>query len=238
MAASSYFLSLESLVSLPVTSHPYLSPGSLIHPSTNPLNDYWASAWVRWLSATPKCPLSPRFLLRPSSIPALPASTSLLSPTEPSQVPSRAVVAQPPTLAHQPYLLDPRSFPFLSSVQFSRPVVSNSLRPHEPQHTRRPCPSPIPGGGSNSCPLRRWCHPAISSSVVPFSSCPQSFPASRSFPVSQLLATGGQSIGSFSLRMNIQDWFPLGWTDWISLLSKGLSRVFTTTLSSSLPPKA
>ena len=119
------------------------------------------------------------------------------------------------------------------SVQFSRSVVSDSLRPHEPQHTRPPCPSPTPGVYLNSCPLSRWCHPAISSFVVPSSSCLQSLPASGSFPMSQLFASGGQNIGvSIStsvLPMNSQDWFPLGWTGWISLQSKGLSRVFSNT---------
>ena len=124
-------------------------------------------------------------------------------------------------------------FPF-SSVQFSRSVVSNSLQPHEMQHTRPPCPSPTPGGYSNSCPLSRWCHPAISSSVIPpFSSCPQLLPASGSFPMSQLFTWGGQSTrvsaSASVLPMNTQDWSPLGWTGWISLQSKGLSRVFSNT---------
>ena len=120
-----------------------------------------------------------------------------------------------------------------SSVQFSRSGVSDSLRPHELQYTRPPCPSPSPGDHSNSCPLSRWCHPAISSSVVPFSSCPQSLPASGSFPMSQLFAWGDQSIGVSALAsvlpMNTQDWSPLGWTGWISLQFKGLSRVFSNT---------
>ena len=120
-----------------------------------------------------------------------------------------------------------------SSVQFSLSVVSDSLRPHESQHTRPPCPSPTPRVHSNSCPSGRWCHPAISSSVVPFSSCPQSLPASESFPISQLFAWGGQSTGVSAsasvLPMNTQDWSPLGWTGWISLQSKGLSRVFSNT---------
>ena len=120
----------------------------------------------------------------------------------------------------------------IGSVQFSRSVVSNSLRPHEPQHTRPPCPSPTPGVHSGSRQSSRWCHPAISSSVS-FSSCPQSLPASESFPVSQLFAWGGQSIGVSAsasvLPMNPQDWSPLGWTCWISLQSKGLSRVFSNT---------
>ena len=123
---------------------------------------------------------------------------------------------------------------FLStSVQFSRSVMSNSLRPHGLQHTRPPCPSPTPRVYSNSCPLSQWCHPTISSSVVPFSSCLQSFPASGSFQMSQLFASGGQSIGVSAsasvLPMNIQDLFPLGWTGWISLKSRGLSRVFSNT---------
>ena len=104
---------------------------------------------------------------------------------------------------------------------------------HGLQHARPPCPSPTPGVHSNSCPSSRWCHPIISSSVVPFSSCLQSFPASRSFPISQFFTSGGQSIGVSAspsvLPMNIQDWFPLGLTGWISLQSKGLSRVFSNT---------
>ena len=120
-----------------------------------------------------------------------------------------------------------------SSVQFSRSVVSNSLRPHESQHARPPCPSLNPGVHSNSCPSSQWCHPAISSFVTSFSSCPQSLPASGSFPISQLFASGGQSIGVSAsasvLPMNTQAWSPLGWTGWISLQSKGLSRVFSNT---------
>ena len=119
---------------------------------------------------------------------------------------------------------------FLSSVQFSRSVVSDSLWPQELQHARPPCPSPTPGVHSDSCPLSQWCHPAISSSVVPFSSCLQSFPASWSFQMSQFFALGGQSIGvsasTSGLPVNSPDWFPLEWTSWISLQSKGLSRVF------------
>ena len=124
----------------------------------------------------------------------------------------------------------------LSSVQFSsvrHSVVSDFLRPHELQHTRPPCPSPTPGVHPNSCPSSWWCHPAISSSVVPFSSCPQSLPASESFPVSQLFTSGGQSFGVSAstsvLPMNSQNWSPLGWTGWISLQSKGLPRVFSNT---------
>ena len=117
--------------------------------------------------------------------------------------------------------------------QFSRSVVSDSLRPNEPQHARPPCPSPTPRVHLNPHPSSWRCHPTISSSVIPFSSCPQSFPASGSFQMSQLFASGGQSIGvsaSISvLPMNTQDWSPLGWTGWISLQSKGLSRVFTNT---------
>ena len=119
------------------------------------------------------------------------------------------------------------------SVQFSLSVVSNSLRPHGLQHARLPCPSPTPGACSHSCPSSRWCHPTISSSVIPFSSCFQSFPASESFPLSQFFTSGGQSIGVSSsasvLTMNIQGWFPLGLNVLISLLSKGLSRVFSNT---------
>ena len=119
-----------------------------------------------------------------------------------------------------------------SSVQFSHSVVSDSLRPHESQHARLSCPTPTPGMYSNSCPSSRRCHSTISPSVVPFSSCLQSFPASGSFPMSQFSASGGQSIGDSALAsvlpMNIQDWFPLGLTGLI-LQSKGLSRVFSNT---------
>ena len=120
-----------------------------------------------------------------------------------------------------------------SSVQFSRSVMSNSLWPHELQHTRPACPSPTPGVHPNSCPLSWWCHPAISSSVILLFSCPQSLPASESFPMSQLFASGGQSIGVSALASflpkNTQGWSPLEWTGWISLQSKGLSRVFSNT---------
>ena len=119
-----------------------------------------------------------------------------------------------------------------SSVQFSRSVVSDSLQPHESQHARPPCPLPIPGVHSNSSPSSWWCHPAISSSVVPFSSCPQSLPASKSFPMSQLFAWGGQSTGVSALASFLpkksQGWSLSEWTGWISLQSKGLSRVFST----------
>ena len=121
----------------------------------------------------------------------------------------------------------------ICSVQFSRSVMFDSLRPHESQHAGPPCPSPTPGVHSNSRPSSQWCHPAISSSVVPFSSCHQSLPASESFPMSQLFAWGGQSIGISALASvlpkNTQDWSPLEWTGWISLQSKGLSRVFSNT---------
>ena len=125
------------------------------------------------------------------------------------------------------------------SVEFSCSVVSNSLQPHGLQRARLPCPSPTPGAYSNSCPLSQWCWPTTSSSVKPFSSCLQSFPASGSFPMSQFFASGGQSIGVSAsasvLPMNIQDWFPLELTDWVSLQSKGLSRVrflYSSTLTS------
>ena len=121
----------------------------------------------------------------------------------------------------------------LGSVQFSRSIVSDSLWPHGLQHARPPCPSPTPGVYSNSCPSSRWCHPTISSSVVPFSSCLQSFPASESSPMSRLFTSGGQSIETSASASvppgNIQDWFPLRLTDLISLQSKGLSRVFSNT---------
>ena len=125
-----------------------------------------------------------------------------------------------------------KMFSRFSSVQFSHSVVSNFLRPHEPQHARPPCPSPTPRVYPNPCPLSWWCHPTISSFVIPFS-CPQSFPAWGSFQISPLFTLGGQSIGvsasTSALPMNTQDWSPLGWTGWISLQSKGLSRVLSNT---------
>ena len=117
---------------------------------------------------------------------------------------------------------------YFTPIHFSSvSVVSDSLRPHGLQRARPPCPPPTTGAYSNSCPLSLWCHPTISSSVIPFSSCLQSFPASGSFQMSQLFWSAGQSTG-VSASVNIQDWFPLGWTGWISLQSKGLSRVFPT----------
>ena len=119
------------------------------------------------------------------------------------------------------------------SVHFSCSVISDSLRPHGLQHTRPPCPSPTPRVYSNSCALSQWCHPTISSSVVRFSSCLQSFPATGSSPMCQFFASGGWSIGVSAstsvLPMNIQDWFPLGLTSWVFFQSKGLSRVFSNT---------
>ena len=129
----------------------------------------------------------------------------------------------------------PRNLNFipLFQFQFSRSVVSDSLWPHESQHTRPPCPSHTPRVYPNSCPLSQWCHLTISSSAFPFSYCPQSFPTSGSFQMSQLFASGGQNIAVSAstsvLPMNTQDWFPLGWTGWISLQSKGPSRVFSNT---------
>ena len=128
-------------------------------------------------------------------------------------------------------------FPFdfnkFQSVQFSPSVMSDSLQPHGLQHTKPPCPSPTPGVYSNSCPLSQGCHPTISSSAVPFSSCLQSFPASGPFPVRQFFTSGGHSIrvsaSTSVLPMNIQDWFPLGWTGWISLQPKELLGVFYNT---------
>ena len=121
----------------------------------------------------------------------------------------------------------------INSVQFSRSVVSDSSQPHESQHARPPCPSPTPGVHSDSRPSSQWCHPAVSSSVVTFSSWPQSLPASESFPMRQLFSSDGQSTGVSALASflpkNIQDWSTLEWTFWISLQSKGLWRVFSNT---------
>ena len=140
------------------------------------------------------------------------------------------VVIEAVTIDH---ILETIFSPVFSSVQFSYSVVSNSSWPHGPQHARLPCPSPTPGVYSNSSPLSRWCHTTISSSVIPFSSCFQSFSASGSFRMSQLFASGGHSIGVSAstsvLPMNTQDWSPLGWTGWISWQPKGLSRVFSNT---------
>jgi len=124
-------------------------------------------------------------------------------------------------------------FSWKTSVQFSCSVLPDFWWPHGLHHARPPCPSPTPGAYSNSCLLSWWCHPTISSSVIPFSSCLQSFPSSGSYQMSQFFTSGGQSIGVSAsasvLPINIQDWFPLGWTGWISLQSKGLSRVFCNT---------
>ena len=129
-------------------------------------------------------------------------------------------------------LLEPQVLS-LYLLLFSCSVMSDSLWPREPQHTRPPCPKPTPGVHPNPCPLCWWCHPTILSSVIPFSSCPQSFPASESFLMSHLFTSGGQNIrvsaSASVLPMNTQDWSPLGWTGWISLQSKGLSRVFSNT---------
>ena len=139
----------------------------------------------------------------------------------------------PPWINHQASQLTTIIEHFEIKVQFSCSAVSDSLWPPGMQHTRFSCLSRTPGVCSNSCLWSRWCHPIIPSSVVPFSSCLQSFPASGSFPMSQFFTSGGQSIGVSAsasvLPMNIQDWFPLGLTDWISLQSKGLSRVFSNT---------
>ena len=130
-----------------------------------------------------------------------------------------------------PKLLSMKEYITSHSVQFNRSVMANSLRTHELQNARPPCPSPTPRVHPNSCPLSWWCHPAISSSVVPFSSCPQSLPALESFPMSQFFTWGGQCIGVSAsasvLPMNTQDWSPLGWAGWTSLQSKGLARVFS-----------
>ena len=127
----------------------------------------------------------------------------------------------------------PLAYSSVQLVEFSHSVVSDSLQPHELQHARPPCPSPTPGVHPNSCPLSWSCHPTISSSVVPFSSCPQSFPASGSFSNESVLYIKWPKYWSFSFSIspsnNTQDWFPLGWTGWISLQSRGLSRVFSNT---------
>ena len=133
-------------------------------------------------------------------------------------------------------------FLLFSSIQFSLSVMSDSLQPYELKHASLPCPSLIPRDHSNSCPSSRWCHPAISSSVVPFSSCPQSLPASQSFPMSQLFTWGSQSTGASALASFLpkksHGWSPSEWTGWISLQSKGLSRVFSNTTFKSINSSA
>ena len=159
--------------------------------------------------------------------------TSLYLPPPTSFYPSR--LAQSPVWTLASYSKFPLAiyFTYMCSVQFSHSVLSNSLQPHGLQYARLFCPSPTPRAYSNSCPLSWWYHPTISSSVVPFSSCLQFFPTSGSFQMSQSFTSSGKSIGVSAstsvLPMNIQDWFPLGWTGCISLQSKGLSRVFSKT---------
>ena len=146
--------------------------------------------------------------------------------------------SQTARLVYYPHITDKKletqRYLGICPVQFSRSAVSDSLWPHGLQHARPPCPSPTPRVYSNSCPSSCWCHPTVSSSIVPFSSHLQSFPASGSFQISQFFTSGGQSIGVSAsaslLPMNIQDWLPLGWTGWIFLQSKGLSRVFSNTM--------
>ena len=165
-------------------------------------------------------------------------------PTQESNARSLVLQANslPPESQGKPWSLVHAQCNTFSSVQFNHSVVSDSLRPHELQHARPPCSSPTPGVHPNPCPLSQWCHPTILSSVVPFSSCLQSFPASGSFPVNQLFASGGQSIGVSAsasvLPTNIQDWFPLELTGWISLQSKGLSRIFSNTTVQSIDSSA
>ena len=190
------------------------------------------------------CPITFICIALPPSAPALILIPShphppleIIKQLFPRPITEHFCSSQPPgvlTSYHNFHHKTDSSKPIFSSVQFSHSVMSDSLPPHELQHTRPRCPSPTPRVHPNSCPLSRWCHPAISSSVIPFSSRPQSFPASGSFPMSQLFAWGGQSIGVSALvsvlSMNTQDWSPLGWTGWISLQSKGLSRVFSNTM--------
>ena len=164
-------------------------------------------------------------------VPLQTTGTSAVQPCHTSSATLRYVLEKD-VLPTSIFLICLKTCPF-SSIQFSRSVMSDSLRPHELQDVRPPCSSPTPRVHSNSCPSSRWCHPDISSSVIPFSSCPQFLPASESFPMSHLFTWGGQSIGVSALAtvlpMNTQDWSPLGWTGWISLQSKGLSRVFSNT---------
>ena len=194
----------------------------------------WCPAWLCW---PPSCSWNlPCTLLFGTSAHALLLAWNI-SPPDVFQVFSKWHLVGPSlTIASPPVnrlTFANLSEDVISVSQFSCSVVSDSLQPHGLQHARFPCTSPTPRACSNSCPSSRWCHPTISSFVIPFSSCLQSFPASGSFPMSQLFASGGQSIGASALAsvlpMNIQDWFPLGWTGWISLQSKGLSRVFSTT---------
>jgi len=161
---------------------------------------------------------------------SLPVSSTIISPQTQSKLFYIALFS---------FIMDiQRSYIFviwelISSVQFSRSVMPDSLWPHESQHARPPCPSPTPGVHPNSCALSRWCHPAILFSVIPFSSHPQPLPASESFPMSQFFTWGGQSTGASGLASfppkHTQGWFPSEWIDWISLQTKGLSRVFSNT---------
>ena len=173
-----------------------------------------------------------------------PGKFSQLNPTEPPNTPLPWSPLQTPNGSEVPSPVSPgHCFPYHTvSIQFSHSVVSSSLRPHELQHVKLPCPSQTSGVCSNLCPLSQWRswwhHPSISSTVIPCTSWPQSFQASGSFPVSQFFASGGQSDGASAsasvLPMNVQDWFPLRWTCQISLLSKGLSRVINTTVQKHL----
>ena len=160
-------------------------------------------------------------------------TVSGLSYPPPGDLPNPGIKPRYPALQKDSLQSEPLGKPKTKSVQFSHSVVSDSLQPYESQHARPPCPSQTPGVYSNPCPSSWWCHPAISSSVVTFSSCPQSLPVSGSFPVSQLFMWGGQSIGVSAsasvLPMNTQDWSALGWTGWISLQSKRLPKVFSNT---------
>ena len=185
----------------------------------------WNGDWKSWLGRTG------------GGIPAVREESSQLSDSPPTV--SLSICPAPPGSPSSPAAIttpEAHISPHLEATsvsQSSHSVLSDSLWPHGLQHTRLPCPSPTPGACSNLCPLSWWCHPVISSSLVPFSSCLQSFPASGSFPMSQFFALGGQSIGASAsasvLPMHIQDWFPLGLTGLISLLSKELSRVFSNT---------
>ena len=174
------------------------------------------------------CVQPTKLLVKTAAVLALGLSKNTTSSWWKESLPRRNISRVQRTQILQPCEWLGQTLPGPSSVQFSHSVVSNSLQPHGLQHARPPCPSPTPGAYSNLGPLNPWCHPTISSSVVPFSSCLQSFPASGSFQMSLFLTSGGQSVGVSApasvLPMNIQDWFPLGWTGWIVLQSKGLSR--------------
>jgi len=228
-------MELKGSLACPTSCPPHCSPGSSAGKECLQCMRPWFDSWVRKIPWRRDRLPTPVFLGFPGGSAGKESSHNV---GDPGLIPGLGNPLEKEKATHSSILA--WRIPWTTvSVQFSCSVVSDSLRPHEPQHARPPCPSPTPGVHPNPCPSSRWCYPTISSSVVPFSSCPQSFPASGSFQMSQLFtdskywSIGGQSIGVSAsasvLQMNTQDWSPLGWTGWISLQSKGLSRVFSNT---------